>query len=100
MKPITRISAALLLAASPLLGAEQSLLGKISDSCAAKAGAPAPAADCKGPKYVFTARGKTYAIANPEYPGVAERLDKMAKVNADVNGDAITIKSIVESHAK
>jgi len=96
MKALRGILAATLLSSGAAFAAEQSLLGKIDDACAAKPGA-VPAADCKGPKYTFTARGKTYTVANPDYPGLAERVQRMAKVTGDVQGDAITIKSIAGS---
>jgi hypothetical protein len=78
---------------------EQHLLGKISDACAPAEGKPADPA-CKGPKYVFTARGKTYRIANPDYPGLAGRSGQMARVTGDVQSESITIKSIAESSGK
>jgi hypothetical protein len=78
---------------------EQHLLGKISDACAPADGKTADTA-CKGPKYVFTARGKTYLISNQDYPGLSGRAGQMARVTADVQGESLTIKSIAESSGK
>ena len=78
---------------------EQHLLGKISDSCASAEGKTADPA-CKGPKYVFTARGKTYQIVNQDYPGLSGRAGQMARVTGDVKGESLTIRNIAESSGK
>ena len=98
MKRLNILLAAALLS-SQAFAAEKSLLGKISDACTPSAGQTADPA-CKGPKFVLTARGKTYQIANQDYPGLASRSGQMARVTGEVNGDAITIKSIAESSGK
>jgi len=95
MKVLTRLSLAALLCASIGFAADQSWLGKVSDTCAAKDG-KAPEG-CTGPKYVLISRGKTYQIANQDYPGLATRAGAMAKVNGTLSGDTITITSIAES---
>jgi hypothetical protein len=112
MKTIARLAAAALLFASTSLAADQSWLGKVSDSnCgashkAAEHGAKMTDADCvaacvkAGAKYVLVSRGKVYQIANQDFAGLADRAGHMAKVNGNLSGDTITITSIAESSKK
>ena len=109
---IARLAAAALFFASTTLAADQSWLGKISDSnCGAnhkagEHGAKTSDADCTaacikaGAKYVLVSRGKVYQIANQDYAGLAGRGGQMAKVNGTLSGDTITITSIAESSKK
>jgi hypothetical protein len=101
MKTSFRIGLAALLFAATAHAADQSWLGKIDCDCGVSpAGVKPGAAECadacaKGAaKYVFIARGKTYQIANPEFPGLADNSGSLAKVTGTLSGDALTVTRI------
>jgi hypothetical protein len=100
------IAASLLLSA-PIVGAEQTWAGKISDSaCNMKhesgvENVPAPpdkqcTLDCVrgGSSFVLLAGGKVYQIANQKDPALTALAGDEVKVTGDLKGDVITVSKI------
>jgi len=97
-----------LVAASPVLAAEQTWVGKISDSdCGAKhmsgtehEGAKMSDADCvkacidKGAKYVFVSEGKVIDIANQDFADLKTHAGETVKLTGEKTGEAITVSKI------
>ena len=97
-----------LVAASPALAAEQTWVGKISDSdCGAKhmsgsehEGAKMSDADCvkacieNGAKYVFVSQGKVIEISNQDFADLKTHAGETVKVTGEKAGEAITVSKI------
>ena len=90
------------------LGAEQSWIGKISDSiCGAQhkgasqsSSAKPSDADCtvacvkKGAKYVFVIRDKVYQIENQDLAGLPDHAGQSVRVTGEMTGETIKISQI------
>ena len=113
MKKITLLAAAILFAASPLLAAEKTWNGTISDSkCGAKHpggehdGKKMTEADCskacveQGAKFVFLSGGKTYQIANQDYAGLKDHAGHKVALTGEMSGESITVSKIEMPEAK
>ena len=112
-KTFTLFVAAMFMAAAPLLAAEKTLNGAISDSmCGAKHpagehdGKKMTDADCtkacieKGEKYVFVSSGKTYKIANQDFADLKDHAGHKVALTGEVKGDSITVSKIEMPAAK
>jgi hypothetical protein len=87
------------------VAAEQSWIGKISDSmCGAHHQGPTSAklsdADCtaacvkKGAKYVLVTRGKVYEIANQDFAGLPDHAGQSVTLTGEMTGDTIHVSQI------
>lgn len=106
MKKLTLLAAATMFAVSPLLAAEKTWNGTISDSmCGMKHGSGEHGgnsgdADCTkkcvdhGAKYVFVAGDKTYAIANQDFSGLKDHAGHKVALTGEMTGDSITVSKI------
>jgi hypothetical protein len=104
----TLFAAALLISAAPLIAAEKTWNGMISDSmCGAKHpggehdGKKMTEADCTkacvnehGAKYVFVSDGKTYKIENQDFAGLKDHAGHKVALTGEMKGDAITVSKI------
>lgn len=104
MKKFAMLAAAVLFSASPLLAADTTLKGTISDAkCngkhhAAEHGSQADSDhDCVtkcvegGSKYVVVAGSTTYQIANQDFPGLKDHGGHTVNLTGEVNKDTKTI---------
>jgi hypothetical protein len=105
MKSIYIFVVAAALCAGTCLGADQSWIGKISDSmCGAHhqmaAAQKLSDADCtkacvkNGGKYVFVSRGKVYQIANQDFAGLPDHAGQSVSLTGEMKGDTITVSQI------
>jgi hypothetical protein len=112
-KIVTLFVAAVLFSAAPLLAAEKTWNGTISDSmCNAKHpagehdGKKMSDADCtkgcveKGAKYVFVAGTKVYQIANQDFDGLKDHAGHKVALTGEMKGDSITVSKIEMPAAK
>jgi hypothetical protein len=112
-KTLTLFVAALLFSAAPILAAEKTWNGTISDSmCGAKHpagehdGKKMSEADCvkgcveKGAKYVFISGGKTYQIANQDFADLKDHAGHKVALTGEMKDDAITVSKIEMPAAK
>lgn len=92
---------------SPAFAAEQTWVGKISDSdCGAKHKAAAEHqaalsdADCTkacitaGAKYVFVNNGKVLEISNQDFADLAKHAGHKVKLTGEITGDSIQVTKI------
>lgn len=112
MKVLGALAFVLLLAATPVLTAEESWSGQISDSLCRKAheeDADAAAGgkqgipdehECTlacvrgGSKYVFVANDKVYQIANQTEPSLQTHAGHHVTLTGEMKGDIITVSKI------
>jgi len=106
-------AAAAVLFSTPVWGAQQTWMGKISDSnCGAShkaaiehGGKKMSDAECAkacvkaGAKYVFVHEGKVIPITNQDFSGLEENAGYTVHLTGEMTGDSITISKI-EQHEK
>jgi len=98
----------ILVCAAGCPGAEQSRIGKISDSmCGARHNAAAEHstpklsdADCtaacvkNGAKYIFVSKGKVYQVENQDFAGLQDHAGQTVRVTGEIAGDKIRLSQI------
>jgi len=107
MKKFAMLAAAVLFTASPLLAADKTWNGTISDAKCngkhhpAEHGSQADSDhDCvtkcvaDGSKYVFVSGGKTYQIANQDFAGLKDHGGHHVALSGEMKGDSITVSKI------
>jgi len=114
MKTFTLFAAAILMAAAPVIAADKTWNGTISDNlCGTKHdtgehdGKKMTEADCTkacveghGAKYVFLSGGKTYKIDNQDFAGLKEHAGHKVALSGEMKGDTITVSKIEMPAAK
>lgn len=105
-KTLTLFAATVLMAAAPLLAADKTMTGTISDSmCGAKHasnehGGNAGDADCTkkcmehGAKYVFVSGDKVYKIENQDFAALKDHAGHKVALTGETKGDSITVSKI------
>jgi hypothetical protein len=105
-KSITLFAAAALMAAAPLIAADKTWNGTISDSMcgmkhpAGEHGGTSGDAECtkgcveKGAKYVFVSNGKVYKIANQDFEALKAHAGEKVALSGEMKGDEITVSKI------
>lgn len=108
MRHLLRFAVLAAVISAPTFAAEQSWVGKISDSdCGAKhmsgsehEGAKMSDADCvkacidKGAKYVFVNQGKVLTITNQDFADLAANAGQTVKLTGEMTGDTVTVTKI------
>jgi hypothetical protein len=108
MRTMLAFTAAILFVAAPVIGADRTWNGTISDNmCGAKHpggehdGKKMTDADCTkacvdghGAKYVFVSGGKTYKIENQNFAGLKDHAGEKVALSGEMKGDTITVSKI------
>ena len=107
MRSFIALAAAGLFTAGPLLAAEQTWTGQVTDSlCGAKHEEAAegegkmPDRECTlacvrgGSKFAFVSNGKLYQIANQANPDLATHAGHVVNLTGEAKGDSITVSHI------
>jgi len=108
MKQVMTAALIVLFAAPGAFAANGMWTGKISDSMCGLShkaaiehgGAKMTAAQCTeacvkaGAKYVFTSKGKVYALGNQDFQDIAMNAGKTVRLTGDMQGTTITVSKI------
>jgi hypothetical protein len=108
MKRLIMVAMVTLFAASSAFAADKTWTGKVSDSMCGLShkamvehgGGKMTAAQCTeacvkaGAKYVFTSKGKVYALANQDFKDIAMNAGKTVRLTGDMQGTTITVSKM------